>query len=141
MLWADVLFAMDRAWWNQYWPVVRDSKFKGELLTSSKDVIGASTVNFYQGGNTGVGCISLAVHFGAEKITLLGYDCQKGKNGEVHHHGDHPPPLGNAGSLPHWKKHFKALADKIGGIDVANATPGSALEIFPLMDLEKALAR
>lgn len=138
MLWADILYGMDRAWWNQYWPEVRDSGFDGRKISSTENVFGAETVKFFHGGNSGAGAISLAFELGAEKVILLGYDCQA-TGGKKHHHDDHPHPLGNAGSLPKWPAQFQKMKDYLGNVDVVNATRETALDCWPLVSLEEAL--
>lgn len=129
---------MDRAWWNVYWPQVRDSGFSGECYSSTDNVFGAASLKFFHGGNTGAGAISLAQYFGAERVILLGYDCQL-TDGKTHHHGDHPSGLGNAGSLKKWPAQFKKMAEYLSDIEVINATRQTALDCWPRMDLEQAL--
>lgn len=130
---------MDRAWWNHYWPQVRDSKFAGECLSSTENVFGASHVRFFHGGNSGAGAISLAQYFGAERVILLGYDCQL-TDGKAHHHGDHPKGLGNAGSVHKWPHQFMKMKDYLNGLEVINATRETALDIWPVKTLEEALS-
>lgn len=89
-------------------------------------------------GNSGAGAISLAVKAGASRVILLGYDCQK-TGGMVHHHGDHPAGLGNAGSMPKWPEQFKRLAASLEGVEVINCSRETALTAFPRGELESAL--
>lgn len=80
----------------------------------------------------------MAAKAGASRVILLGYDCQF-TGGMAHHHGDHPPGLGNAGSLPKWPEQFKRLAASLDGVEVINCTRETALRFFPRMALEDAL--
>src|SRR5690606_12343680 len=62
--WADVLYAMDRAWWSKYHVEARQN-FKGELVCAAERCFGVRRVRFKNGGNSGAGAMSLAAHWGA----------------------------------------------------------------------------
>jgi hypothetical protein len=89
------------------------------------------------GKNGGYQAIGLAVHLGVKKIILIGFDMKPG-----HWHEPHPIPTIDSvykdQMLPCFETLKKPLAMK--KIELINATPGSALTIFPMMDLEKALS-
>jgi hypothetical protein len=142
---ADALFAQDRAWWKHYRAQVL-REFKGEPWTclSGIDGVGrvpgsAIGVRGLRGwvGNSGGGAILLAAHFGAARIYLLGYDSHT--RGGVHHHGDHPPGLGNAKSLPSWQGRMARVAAHVAA-PVINLSPGTALKAFPLGELKDVIA-
>lgn len=128
---------MDRAWWRKYLDDVK-RKFKGDRLTSCRNMPDTDRVNFYQGGNSGAGAMSLAEFFGARRIVLLGYDCQY-TAGKRHWHGDHPSGLGNAVSMPKWFGQFEDMAGKLGHCEIINATRSTALRLWPQLSLEEAL--
>ena len=129
---------MDRAWWRMY-AEEACKEFRGERLTPIRNVKDAKFVDFKYGGNSGAGAISLAAHYGAEKIILIGYDCQA-TGGKKHWHGDHPKGLGNAMSMPHWGSQFKEIADYLKGkAEIINATRETALTFWPRQLLEDAL--
>lgn len=157
-LWADVLYACDGQWWKTVDPKTglsyyaeAVSCFGGELWTQDQVVAKEYNLRYiasrkgnglsrhpafiFQGNNSGYQAMNLAYLAGVEQITLLGFDCKGG-----HWHGDHPPPV-NA-RLPHstWIANFKALAAdfRAAGIEVRNASPGSALRCFPQMKWEAA---
>lgn len=132
--WADVLFAMDRAWWVHHHPI----NFSGERISTSRNCPGARNLKFVAGGNSGAGAISLAEYHGVQRIILLGYDCQF-TGGKRHWHGNHPRALKNAGSLPDWPAQFSELAERFASIEIINATRSTALTQWPRMSLEKAL--
>jgi hypothetical protein len=144
-LWADVLFAFDGAWLKCYRTEFQET-FEGEVVTYSQlgKMLGAQPLHsqpwFRNFGNSGVNAISLAVATGAKRVVMLGYDCQR-TDGKVHWHGDHPRPLGNAGSMVKWPKHFERVAKyaKEKGVEVVNASRQTALTCFPRMMLEDAL--
>lgn len=129
---------MDRAWWRVYGEEV-GRIFEGERLAPVINVKHAKHIDFYNGGNSGAGAISLAAHYGAKRIVLLGYDCQY-TDGKKHWHGDHPKTLGNAMSMPKWANQFKEVAVRIKDVEVINATRQTALDIWPCEKLEDALA-
>lgn len=88
--------------------------------------------------NSGAGAISAAVHAGAKRVILLGYDCQK-TGGKSHWHGDHPKHLGNAGRIDSWHDAFLKLKNDFKDVEIVNATRETALECFNKIDLEVAL--
>lgn len=135
---------MDAKWWNEYKAEVAET-FAGMRLSvcSRSDSYGAQRV-MVDGhfplttyGNSGAGAIMLAKLYGAKRVILLGYDCQR-TNGKAHWHGDHPATLGNAGSLPKWGKQFGDLAQAIQ-MPVINCSRETALDVFPRQRLEDVL--
>lgn len=144
--WADVLFGFDSAWWRQYKKEV-DEVFKGALLTCSLTGQALGVDSLYQQdawirsyGNSGAAAISLAVVGAADRVLLLGYDCQK-TGGKSHWHGDHPKSLGNAKSLATWPRKFGQVAAFSASkrVPVVNCSRETALKCFPRMSLEQAL--
>lgn len=112
--------------------------FKG-LRVSPMQVQGARWVTFRKCRNSGAGAIALAAHFGAQRIGLLGYDCQH-TGGEKHWHGDHPKSMqGNAGSVGKWPKQFQQLADELRSIEIINLSRATALTCWPRGTLEEFL--
>lgn len=97
----------------------------------------------HTGGNSGYQAIGLAFMFGAARIVLLGYDMQRGPNGEAHHHPDHPGDLPNSPRerMAEWARRFVELAGDLRrhGVEVINATRRSALRCFEPMPLDIAL--
>ena len=86
------------------------------------------------GRNSGYQALNIAVHLGASRVLLLGYDM----HGD-HFFGSHPdksrPPF--ALCLKLWPTIVAPL--KKAGVEVVNCTPNSALTIFPQMPLREAL--
>lgn len=128
---------MDSAWWAAHIDEVRES-FKGRLLTSLAHCFGAESIKVDECRNSGAGAIMAAAHFGAERIILLGYDCQH-TGGKTHWHGDHPDGLGNAGSVGMWPEQFQRLATKLKEVDIINCTRDTALTCFRRGDLAEIL--
>jgi hypothetical protein len=92
------------------------------------------------GGNSGFMAVGLALHFGAARVTMLGYDMQD-TNGRIHFHRDHPEHIGNPirSRFKAWRKCFAEMA-KETDVPIVNATRQTALECFSRMSLAEALA-
>lgn len=153
--WADALYACDARWFK--W-VTRDPKrypgyhaFRGLKFSMMARIAGVHTLRntgcegielkphgLRNGRNGGYQAINLAVHLGAARILLLGYDMQR-VNGKEHWHGDHP----HATHSPYtqFRKSFETLVKPMQelGIPVINCTPNTALTCFPTMPLRQAL--
>lgn len=133
--WADVLYAMDRQWWDVH--LAECAAFAGALV-SPHPIPGVRQEHFRYGHNSGAGAIALAAHWGARRVILLGYDCQH-TGGQAHWHGDHPAGLANAGTVAKWPAQFQKLALQLAGVEVINATRETALSVFPRATLESVL--
>lgn len=96
----------------------------------------------HYGSNSGFQALNIALLFGSPKIVLVGFDmrCVGGKS---HFFGDHPKEL-HQNSDEHYRayvKHFERAAKRLPArISILNATPNSALNCFPMVDLEIAIA-
>ncbi len=142
--WADVLYACDQKWWHWHKGVPTFRGLKYSLNASYPDVkvlknvgqtgLSSNPSGLMTGHNSGYQAINLAVHLGAARILLLGYDMQGG-----HFFGKHPdksaPPF--AACLKAFPTLVKPLAAL--GIEIVNCTPGSALTCFPMRSLDEAL--
>jgi hypothetical protein len=109
-------------------------RVNNEPLTKSKDSVAWNK-------SSGAACINLAVHLGAKRIILIGFD-MKQIDGRSNYHDEHKTNS-NDKVYRRFKAPFPRLARALKelGIEVINATPGSALNSFPIMTLEEALAR
>lgn len=141
--WADVLYAMDRKWWQLHLAEVK-AGFRGALYSVAPDkkdldlpIQVLRRPPFEHFNNSGAGAVSLAIMRGAKNIYLLGYDCKRGL--KSHWHGDHPKPLANAGSITRWSRFFDRLADyaKAQGVTVVNCSRDTALKCFQQVQLEE----
>lgn len=94
------------------------------------------------GGNSGFQACNVALHCGARRLILVGYDCTL-RHG-AHWHGRHSG-LNNPtqAGVDKWKERFDAQAPIFAklGVEVLNASKISALEAYPKMTLEEALSR
>lgn len=134
--WAHILYAMDAHWWREYLDDVRQV-FQGRLVSTFKNDKGIDRLHFQYGRNSGFGAINLAKKLGAKTVILLGYDCDRGPNGETHHHGDHPPHLRNAHRVNQWLGDFRSIQSQ--RIRVINCSRHTRIPYFNRMSLEDAL--
>lgn len=94
------------------------------------------------GNNSGYAAINLAIHLGAKRIVLLGYDM--GNDGNVSHFHDGYPV--NATGENIYKNQFlpgfEILKGQLKGKDIQifNACPTSKLNTFKKITIEEALA-
>lgn len=88
--------------------------------------------------SSGGSAINFAYHLGASKIVLLGYDMHK-VDGKTNWHDDHP----SHNKDPYWRflRPFPFIAKDAESLNltIINATPGSAIDCFPIMTLENYL--
>jgi hypothetical protein len=157
--WADVLYGCDWRWWLKHRGAPDFAGIKVTLSNSVghldaypdiKVLENTGTEGFEHrpsgirtGRNGGYQAINLAVHLGARRILLLGYDMKAGADGRLHFFGDHEdwptrPGIFEGVFLPQFSALVQPLQDK--GIEVVNCTPGSALVVFHVKQLEDALA-
>lgn len=152
--WAAALYAGDLEWWDRYgggtaefegekwtWNPMAAVKHKLRMVTrrNGKGLCRErGAVN--SGGNSGYQAVNLAYHFGARQIVLLGFDMHR--QGGGHWHGEHEGMLSAPAShLPMWRNAFEPMAFDLraAGVQVLNATEGTALTCFPKVPLAEAL--
>lgn len=156
---ADYLYFCDARWWSTRSAKVA-ARFQGRHIVTMRNVIpGVSTLDctgvdgletdpaaIRHGNNSGYQAINLAYHLGAKRIVLVGYDMRLGRNGETHwNYGQRPEGARDNdyenvirySMLP----HFKTLAAPLeaAGVEVLNATPQSALQVWPAVTLKEVL--
>jgi hypothetical protein len=136
------MFAMDSKWWREYGP---ECTFKGErysMVAEAWPDVQPMPEYITDIGNSGIGAMLLAKHFGARRIVLMGYDCKPAPDGKRHWHGSHTrrrEKLTDAGSLDKWPAQFGRIARRFDSIDVVNASRDTALTVWPRVTLEDAL--
>ncbi len=161
---AEVLYACDNRWWNVHngcpdfkgekWSShgaagknVHNDKTEAQRKYNLKVVLGSEDPGLsldphviHYGSNSGHQALNLAVLFGANPIILIGFDMQV--NGKRHFFGDHPHGLSNTTNYKGFIAAFDRAAAKMPpGLEILNATPGSALTCFPRVDLADVLQR
>lgn len=160
--WADVLYAADSDWWRAYggvptfaglkYGIVNPSRQKDQwpadvqvLRFAGYDGLAADPsglmAGFRGGQNSGYQAIGLAVHFGASRIVLLGYDMQADGD-RTHFFGTHPAALRKASPYRLMARSFDGLVAPLQqlGITVVNGSRVSALTAFPRAALTDVLA-
>lgn len=91
------------------------------------------------GRNSGYQAINLAVHLGARRILLLGYDMMR-HSGKSHFFGEHPKGW-LPSPYPDFVKFFDSLRKPLArvGVEIVNCSRTTALKCFPKMSIELAL--
>lgn len=152
--WADVLYAADRKWidWHDGVPSFHGAKYtiaSRDITTRPDWYVMANTgllglerdpSGLRSGHNSGYQAINLAVHMGAKRIVLLGYDMAAPLDGPSHWFGEHPDGLPSP--YPAMRAAFDSLLEPLSeaGVTVVNASRRTALETFPCVPLDMALA-
>lgn len=133
---ADALCANDATWWRVN-PSARS--FAGRRFSCNRvdHVEQVTCARFLvRSSNSSLLALHVAIkYFKATRILLYGVDMSAAKG--QHYFGLHKNPLAN--TAPHrfetFKKQFAEYAKTIpAGVEVLNATPGSALEVFPFIE-------
>lgn len=151
--WADVLYAGDKKWWTWHKGAPGFSGLKytlrREVSKAFPDVVclkvgGMKGIDdrpeyLRTGANSGFVALNLAVHLGASRIVLLGYDMQRGPNDEGHWFGEHPNK--SRSDYDRFLKFFPSVVDPLArlGVEVVNCTRETALTVFPRVALREAL--
>jgi hypothetical protein len=153
---ADVLFFADKKWWMKHGPAVK-AGFRGKYIATISDAqdeallhlshtrkpgLETDPTSVRHGGSGGYMSINVAFHFGVSRIVLLGYDLRTdGEHTHWHEGHGHAPGVQahrlNKVMLPHFQKLVEPLA--AAGVEVINATPGSALTCWPFRPLTEFL--
>ncbi len=152
---AQFLMFSDMRWWCHHLRLKPLQDFKGKIIATSNSASGAQLLKMKRKSSPGLaterdsvmvknttltGAINLAVHLGVAKIVLLGID-QKESNGRHWHHVSHPwQPTKNCWArqqmdMPKIAEDLKAL-----NIPCVNASPDSALALWPIVNLEDHVA-
>lgn len=149
--WADLLYAADREWWTHESHAdafrfaglkVSVSEVRGVLLMRHDGLTGLSDEpdTLRTGSNSGYQALHIAVHGGARRVLLCGFNFTGS-----HWHGRHPHGLRETAEehYARWRGHFDTMlpALQARGVEVLNCTPKSKLTAFPMMGLDEAIAR
>ena len=155
---ADIAYACDAAWWAHHDGLPGFTGLKLSLLdgtdprakpcevsgvwhirSSGHEGFDPDRQHIRTGGNSGYQALHLALHLGAAKIVLVGFD-MRDDDGQAHWFGDHPREISRTRTPALWRDRFTALADAAQhlGVTVVNASPGTALAAFQTCALEQA---
>ena len=156
---ADILYGCDAKWWEVHGGA---SDFRGERWSSHSEqkdaandkreaadrfglrcVYGYHRAGFsrdpaciHYGSNSGFQACNIAIHKGATRLVLVGFDMNV-KGGRNHFFGDHPKPLSHNTNYNGFIQAFRQACPP--PVPIINATPDSALDCFPRVTLAKAL--
>ena len=141
--WADVLYACDARWWRHYQgvPAFHGLKFGLEpviyrdvqtLQDTGPEGLEVEPTGLRTGRNSGYQAINLAVHLGARRILLLGYDMQR-TGGAAHFFGEHPEGLRQPSPFETFLAAFPTLLGPLATlrIDLVNCSRHTALTSVP----------
>lgn len=141
--WADVLFWADKRW--REWNLSRMGLFTGKYAVTRNNwqhhgIHTLKTVKGFKpprepwevgGRSSGEACVQLAVNMGAARIVLIGFDMTPG-----HFHDRHKVTVPETTYATFIESFgWTAAWCERKGVEVLNATPGSALPYFPKVDL------
>ena len=164
-LWIDVAFFGDHSWYLVH--RMRLAKFPNLKVTCNPRFDGKTSRNdrvkfvardrekrfgispdpskVAWNNNSGAAAINLAVHLGAKRIVLLGFD-MKGNGAYTHWHGSHHRNEKDATRIksPPFRRHLKGFPTiardaKKMGVEILNASPDSAIDVFPKASLLEVL--
>lgn len=156
--WADIMYASDATWWlhnkrealkfaGRKVTIAQQSNVTPNTISDEVHVMGHGGVAGFDerpthlrtGSNSGYAATHLAIHLGAARIVLCGFDMRT-IGGKAHWFGDHYWRGPHRTDYSIFLYHFRnAAAEFLKRAEILNATPGSALKCFPHMDLEEAL--
>ena len=149
---AQILYGSDAEWWEYHklLPEFRGLKVGCYECRKLRGLINLEMSGDTQQGydprlgfirtgvNSGYAAVHLAAQLSARRILLVGFD-MRGQN--EHFFGPHPKQLGRktgGSDYPKWIRFFEGLGKELAarGVEVLNATPGSAMTCFPMVRLE-----
>lgn len=150
--WFPMMYFHDCIWWS--WHAKELASWPGVRVTSCVECQNVPWIRFLhhgnratldirpqylsRGSNAGFAGMSLAEKLGAQRIILLGYDMRV-VAGQHNWHKDHQRVVNATIYQSEFIDPFIAVAPllKVRGIEVINATPGSALTAFPIRTPEE----
>jgi len=151
--WADVLYFTDCNWFEDNRALVMD--WPGIVVTASRLAKAEAPDRLLRvdlderpdfagpglkcGRSSGHIALSLAIALGCKRVVLLGYDMRI-VDGRSHFHTEYPTQDDKmyAQEFVRGFSRWNAAAER-AGVEVLNATPGSALLEFPMVTLDEVL--
>lgn len=156
--WADVLYAADARWWRHHeaaWAFQGlkysihgcDTQYPDDvdiriLRNTGNRGLELDATGVRTGMNSGYQAMNLAVHLGATRILLLGYDMQARDRRHSHWFGAHPQGLNYDSPYQTFRECFDTILEPLQaiGVEVVNCSRETALTCFPLATIDQALA-
>lgn len=158
-----VLYACNEGWWNHYWSdaLAAHPAQKWTTNRAAAERYGLNRIDevnrpglssdpsyVHHGHGSGYTLVNLVHLMGAARIVLLGYDLKYAADydGKArapgstprHYFGEYPKALQHWPSVKVVQGRHVELLDlylSIRGVEIFNATPGSAIDCFPRMEL------
>jgi hypothetical protein len=129
--WAEYVVSSDAQWWRKHPEAIGAIGQKFGAMPDFQAIPGVDRLLVPTGSNSGLLALHVAVRFGAKRIVLLGFDMK----GDTHFFGKHPFPLKTTSPERYevFKRQFGQYHPK--GVEIINATPGSALQCYPFQPL------
>ena len=154
--WADVLYSSDQNWYEFHagvpefpglkfgiQPLKPPADWRVTVLRNTGDRgLETHPAGLRTGTNSGASAINLAVHLGARRILLLGYDMGFVPGTRSHYFGEHPSQLRSARVPEQYRPFFELMVAPLRelGVQVINCSRQTWLDCFPRQDLREALA-
>lgn len=162
MVEADHLYAADYHWWKHHiGDVIRDydgrcwsceapgagiwvendaAAWNVTLLECDNSAKGLSrdAGKVHSGGNSGYQAINLALHLGATRIILLGFDMHN-FGGKSHWFGEHPEEFPPGNKPERFIAAYRTINPADYGIEIINCSRQTALDAFPRCRIEDVL--
>lgn len=144
--WASVLMFADWPWFREHRPIV--DNWPGDVLTISRraarvlpDKVQLVPPPITRTDKLSVGhhAVDVAMWLGVKRIVLLGFDCRL-VDGQSHNHQDYSNShevLYTTWLLPAWADYPERARKR--RVEIVNATPGSAIAVFPQISLDRVL--
>jgi len=155
--WAPVLYFMDWGWYNIHKEALgRWSGLKITACDKCKDEPGVRVLKWRhrlgldddprfmtRGTCAGFGATSVGAKLGGKgsRLILLGFDMQMVDGRHNYHSGEHKMTVDKAIYVNNFIAPFRSLVApaKERGIEIINATPGSALPFFPIVHPDEVI--
>lgn len=155
--WADYLFFTDHSFFANHRRLIDD--WKGGVVTISRaakaeasgrllrphnvrtrDGFATLDGKVRSGRSSGQTAVALAVALGCTRVVLLGFDMKADAAGRTHYHAryERSPEQALLDGFRDAFAGWRADAQQIG-CAIVNATPGSALREFPMVDIDDEL--
>lgn len=153
---ADILFFADGRWWRD--GNLRPQAFAGQVVTTAQEIgdpgifklkkihphaLSTDPGSVALARTSTTGGINIAALKGAAKIVLLGVDGKLGADGQRHSHGlKWPwPKGGQPQAFADQLAEYRAIAPSAAamGIEIVNANPDSAVNVWPRLRFEDCL--
>lgn len=157
--WADALIAADASWWHAHegvngfegekWSIAHSSwaNYRGRwpeiqhLTNTGEHGIETNPTGLRNGRNSGYLAIGLAVHYGANRIVMLGYDMGHRPGQPRHFFGEHPGAMKQSSPYAMFMAAYESAVAplKALGIEIVNCSRSTALTCFPRAELREVL--